>query len=134
MLNTLEYFAVAGSWRTKKQFLGDPVVATWENPMSGTRVNVRLLRYTRAGLLQRRRTVKWYEYEYWLTFKGVDRYVFMLKRRGLLEPANAKTEDEKEMMLNRLAAVKLLRMKQKSELLSKLSNHGQGGTAASGMV
>jgi hypothetical protein len=128
MLGTLEYFAYAGGWRTKKQFLEDFGVASWENPTPGTRVNVRLLRYTRAGLLERRRTRKKtrkrYEYEYMLSPKGLDRYIFKLKSRGLLNPTNAKTVDQKEMMLNRIAVVRLLLEKRKEELLLKLDSKG----------
>jgi hypothetical protein len=108
--------------------LEDLVVASWENPTPGTRVNVRLLRYTRAGLLERRRTRKRtrkrYEYEYMLLPKGLDRYIFKLKSRGLLNPTNAKTVDQKEMMLNRIAVVRLLLEKRKEELLLKLDSKG----------
>ena len=124
MLGTLEYFAYAGGWRTKKQFLEDLEVASWENPTPGTRVNVRLLRYTRAGLLERRKKKKKYEYEYRLSSKGLDRYIFMLKSRGLLNPTNAKTAEQKEMMLNRIAVVRLLLEKRKEELLLKLGSKG----------
>jgi hypothetical protein len=121
MLNTLEHFAFANDWNTKKQFLEDPAVAVWENLQPGTRVNVRLMRYTRAGFLHRRRTGGRYEYEYRLSPKGLNRYVFMLKSRGLLDPANAKTPDDKERILNRLATVKLLLAQEKVRLISKLS-------------
>jgi len=121
MLNTLEHFAFTNEWNTKKQFLEDPVVAGWENPEPGTRVNVRLMRYTRAGLLQRRRSGGKYEYEYRLSPKGLNRYVFMLKSRGLLDPSNAKTPEDKETMLNRIAVVKMLLAREVDRLKSKLS-------------
>lgn len=120
MIKTLEHFAFTREWHTKEQFLEDPTVAEWENPTPGTRVNVRLLRYTRAGLLSRRRNERKYQYEYRLSPKGEDRYIYMLKDRGLLNPANAKSMLEKETMLIRLAAVKLLRNLRKADLESEL--------------
>lgn len=120
MIKTLEHFAFTRKWHTKEQFLADPAVAEWENPTPGTRVNVRLLRYTRAGLLNRRRNEGRYEYEYRLSPKGVDRYIYMLKDRGLLNPANVKSALERETMLLRLAVVKLLRNQRKVDLESEL--------------
>lgn len=122
MLQTLEHFAFTSGWSTKKQFLEDPVVASWENPTAGTRVNVRLLRYTRSGFLQRRRTGGRYEYEYRLSSKGVDRYIFMLKSRHLLDSAYAKTPEDRDLMLNRLAVAKLLRKQQKIELERRIAS------------
>jgi len=116
MLNTLEHFAFTHSWITKKQFLADLGVATWENPMPGTRLNVRLLRYARSGLLQRRRTEQRYEYEYTLSPKGLDRYVYLPTSRGLLDPVNARTANEKEMMLNRIRLCRLLLLERRETL------------------
>jgi hypothetical protein len=130
MLQTLEHFAFTSGWSTKKQFLEDPTVAAWENPTSGTRVNVRFLRYTRAGLLQRRRTGGRYEYEYRLSSKGVDRYVFMLKSGHLLDPAFAKTPEDRDRMLNRLAVTKLLRRQQIIRLESQLQKDRKAPTAS----
>lgn len=121
MLNTLEHFAHTTRWHTKKQFLRDPMVADWEIPTPGKRVNVRLLRYTRAGLLSRRRREGRYEYEYRLSPKGEDRYIYILKSGGLLDPGNAKTPEEKELMLNRIAVAKLLRMRQRRRLEPELA-------------
>jgi hypothetical protein len=120
MMKTLEHFAFTRKWHTKEQFLRDPAVAEWENPTPGTRINVRLLRYTRAGLLSRRRNKLKHQYEYRLSPKGEDRYIYMLKDRGLLDPANAKSALEKETMLTRLAAVKLFRNLRKADLESEL--------------
>ncbi|MGD0319343.1 MAG: hypothetical protein ABSB56_06595 [Nitrososphaerales archaeon] len=120
-LRTLEHFAYASTWHTRKQFLKDPVVAEWENLTPGKRTNVRLLRYYRAGLLNRRRKEGRYEYEYRLSPKGEDRYIYMLKSRGLLDPTKAKNPDEKELALNRLAVVKLLLMRQRRRLESGLA-------------
>ena len=121
MLNTLEHFAHTLQWHTKKQFLRDPMVTDWENPTPGKRVNVRLLRYARAGLLSRRKREGRYEYEYRLSPKGEDRYIYMLKSRGLLNPNNAKTPEEKETVLNRIKLAKLLRMRQRRRLESELA-------------
>lgn len=131
MLNTLEYFALTNSWSTKKMFLEDPAVASWENPLPGTRINVRLMRYTRAGLLHRRRTKGRYEYEYKLAPKGLDRFVFVLKDRGLLDPAKAKDPEDREKMLNRLAIVKLLLREEKARLFSKSSQDAKKETLES---
>lgn len=124
MLNTLEHFAHTTRWHTKKQFLKDPKVADWKSPAPGKRVNVRLLRYTRAGLLSRRRREGRYEYEYRLSPKGVDRYIYMLKDRGPLDPGKAETPEEKETMLNRLAVARLLRMRQRRRLKPELARLG----------
>ena len=70
--------------------------------------------------MNRRRSERRYQYEYRLSPKGEDRYIFMLKDRGLLDPANAKSELEKETMLTRLAVVKLLRNQRRADLESEL--------------
>ena len=84
--------------------------------MPGTRLNVRLLRYARSGLLQRRRTEQRYEYEYTLSPKGLDRYVYLPTSRGLLDPVNARTANEKEMMLNRIRLCRLLLLERRETL------------------
>jgi len=134
MLNTLEYYAFVDGWSTKKQFLEDPIVAGWENPLPGTRANVRFLRYTRAGLLSRRRTEAKYEFEYKLTPKGLDRYEWLLKSRGLLNPADALNDDEKERMLVRWAVIKLRYREEKVRLASLLSPTGRMQALERGLI
>jgi hypothetical protein len=120
MLKTVEHFAFNKGWITKKQFLADLGVATWENPRPGTRLNVRLMRYTRSGLLQRRRTKQRYEYEYRLSPKGLDRYIYLLTSRGLLDAVHARTNNEKESMLTRIRLCRLLLLERREALRREL--------------
>jgi hypothetical protein len=125
LLRTLEHFAFSGKWETKKQFLKDQAVTAWENPAPGTRINVRLMRYSRNGLLLRRRTNARYEYEYRLAPKGFRRYVYLLNMKGLLNPGAVKDSDDKGRMLNRIMLIKLLARQEIARLHSKLSPMGK---------
>jgi hypothetical protein len=95
-LRTLEFFVLNESWHTPERFRREVALDKWEDmfPLSNA-VEMRFLRYTRLGLLKRRRVGR--QYEYAITTVGERRWIYMLKKRGLLEPEKAKTLGEKNL-------------------------------------
>lgn len=118
-LRTLEFFVLNEGWHTPERFRREVALNKWEDMFPRTlAVQMRFLRYTRLGLLARRRVGRHYEYA--ITMNGERRWVHMLKTRGLLEPEKAKTLQEKNMVSIRREKVHELLEKHELKLEEKL--------------
>lgn len=118
-LRTLEFFVFNEGWHTAEELRGDVVLGKWEPlfPRSMA-VQIRFLRYTRSGLLERKR--RGHHYEYAITMKGERRWIYLLRSRGLLEPERAETLEEKNLVSTRREAVESILEKHKENLEEKL--------------
>ena len=118
-LRTLESFVLGEPWQTCKSFLDDVTSEKLESlfPHTAT-VQMRFIRYTRAGLLERRRVGK--EYEYGITVKGEKRWIFLAGKMGLLDPDKGNTPLEKSMAERRRSAAIGLLEKRKLVVQEKL--------------
>jgi hypothetical protein len=108
-LRTLEFFVLNEGWHTPEGFRSDASLDKWEDifPYSKA-VQMRFLRYTRLGLLERKKVSRNYEYE--ITMRGEQRWIHMSRRRGLLEPEKAKNLEEKNLVsMRRERALELLK-------------------------
>jgi uncharacterized protein YwgA len=108
-LRTLEFFVMNEGWHTPEGFRSEVALDKWEDifPYSKA-VQMRFLRYTRLGLLERRKVGRKYEYE--ITVRGERRWIHMLRGQGLLEPEKAKTLEEKNLVsMRRERALELLK-------------------------
>jgi hypothetical protein len=98
--DTLEYFAYIHGWHSPQELEEDPVLAGSQSPDKSRAIQMRLLRYSRQGLLSRRRAPRGYEYE--ITMKGEDRLFHLWEKLGDIK-ANANgelTPEEAERMTN----------------------------------
>ena len=117
---TLEFFVFNEGWHTAERIRREPGLDTWEDIYPDTRaVSIRLLRYTRAGLLQRRE-IRPHWYEYTITMEGERRWMFLAKKFGLLDPEKAKTVAERKEALERREEKVELLEKHEVELTEKL--------------
>lgn len=106
-MKTLAYFAVTPGWHSVKQFLNDPLASEGESLVLGTRsVPMRLFRYTRQGLLRRRRGRRGYEYE--IAMRGEERLLHLWRKNGLLDPQKGKIESERNALEVRLKVENVL--------------------------
>ncbi|HYB75714.1 MAG TPA: hypothetical protein VEC08_02025 [Nitrososphaerales archaeon] len=120
-IRTLEFFVMNQGWHTPERFQREVALGKWEDlyPLSRA-VEMRFLRYTRSDLLERRKTGR--RYEYTITRKGEQRWIYLLKKRGLLDPERAKTLQEKNLVSTRREVVLALLEKHKMNLEEKLSH------------
>jgi len=93
----LEYFIENPGWHTTKGFASDSFnAAGWESSVPWTKaIAMRLLRYQSQGLLERRRTAGKHEYEYSVTPRGEERWIYLANAEGLLYPTQTKSSADK---------------------------------------
>ena len=101
--DTLEYFAYNQGWHSPRDLEegGDPRLSSIRSPEESKAIQMRLLRYSRQGLLSRRRRNRGYEYA--ISMKGEDRLFYLCDKLG--ETSTKKgglPPEEKEKMTNRL--------------------------------
>jgi hypothetical protein len=118
-LKSLEFFVFNEGWHTAEELREKVLFEKWQPifPLSKA-IPTRFLRYTRSGLLERRR--RGHHYEYAITMKGEKRWIYFLRRRGLLEPEKAKTLEERNLVSTRREAVEATLEKHKASLEEKL--------------
>lgn len=88
-MDTLEYFAYHPGWHASKQVEKDLMLGRLKMPEQSRAIQMRLLRYSRQGLLARRRVERGYEYR--LTTKGENRLFYFWEK--LPEPNDSKASD-----------------------------------------
>jgi hypothetical protein len=94
--DTLEYFAYSHGWHTPQELEEDPLLAGPQSPNKSRAIQMRLLRYSRQGLLSRRRAPRGYEYE--ITMKGEDRLFYLWDMFGDSNANRELTPEETERM------------------------------------
>ena len=111
----LEHFASTPGAHSARDVSSDPQ-ASDGRPGSSARMSakVQLLRYYRAGLLERERRGR--AYYYTITTRGEKRLIHMWRARGLLNPDGAKTDLERLQVENRLLKTEELLQKRLAEL------------------
>ncbi len=93
-LRTLEFFTIYGKWIRPPELIEDPLAGEKQTlPPKVKSVSVRLLRYFRQGLLERRRVGDGYEYR--ITYKGEKRLLYLWRSKGYLDEGRAGTDVEK---------------------------------------
>ena len=113
---TLEYFVHHPTSHTASELLRDPVLGNMLAADGGDKaIRMRLLHYTRQGLLAR----EWEsgEYRYRITRSGENRLIFLWDQAGLLDPEKADSEAAKEQMKLRLKTQDSILESQVAELL-----------------
>jgi hypothetical protein len=116
---TLEYFVHDPTSHAVTELLRDPILGNMLAKDSGDKaLRVRLLRYTRQGLLSR----KWEsgEYRYKITRPGENRLIYLWERAGLLDPEKADSQAAKEEMKLRLKTRLSILRSQEEELQEKV--------------
>ena len=118
-VSTLEFFVFNEGWHTAEELRSEILLEKWPAlfPFSKA-ISIRFLRYTRSGLLERRR--KGHHYGYAITMKGERRWIYLLRSRGLLDPQRAGTLEEKNLVSTRREAVETILEKHKANLEEKL--------------
>ncbi len=112
---TLAYFAVTPGWHSQAQVKNDQLASDLERLFPRMKsVSMRLLRYTKQGLLMRRRGKRGYEYA--ITMRGEERLLHLWRSKGLLDPDEAKTEDERKVVSTRLRLERVLLERHSLEL------------------
>ena len=116
---TLEYFVTHPTSHTATELTKDPVLGNTLARDQGDRaLRVRLLRYSRQGLLRRKRERGQYHYE--VTRRGENRLIHLWERAELLDPAKADSEAAREEMKARLELVKSILKAQEKQLLEEI--------------
>lgn len=102
---TLEFFLVFPGWHTAKELIRDPVVGSIYSADGTTRaVQMRLMRYSSMGLLERQREQG--EYRYAITSKGEDRLFFLWGKYGHLDTKKeGLSAEEMDWMMGRLSII-----------------------------
>lgn len=104
---TLAYFAVTPGWHPQAQVKNDRLASDLERLIPRSKsVPMRLLRYTKQGLLMRRRGRRGYEYT--ITRRGEEWLLHLWRSKGLLDPDKAETEDEMKAVYIRLRLERVL--------------------------
>ena len=123
---TLEFFVFNEGWHTAERVRREPGFDTWEDIFPDSKaVPMRLLRYTRMGLLQRRE-ISWHCYEYAITMEGERRWMFLAKKLGFLDSEKAKTVAGRNEALERREEKIELLEKHEVELTEKLFRVASG--------
>jgi hypothetical protein len=117
-MQTLEYFATFPGWHTADELLRDPEVGGVYSADPATRaVQMRLMRYTDMGLLER----KWDsgKYEYAITSKGEDRLFFLWEKHGYLDTKKQQlSNEEMDEMEDRLSMIISIKEKRLEKIRS----------------
>jgi hypothetical protein len=116
---TLEYFVQHPTSHAVTELLRDPILGNMLAKDRGDKaLRVRLLRYTRQGLLSR----EWEsgEYRYKITRPGENRLIHLWGRAGLLDPEKADSQAAKEEMKLRLETQLSILKSQEEELREKV--------------
>jgi hypothetical protein len=128
-LETLEFFAYSAGWHRPAELRQDILAPKGDLLVQGTRrVEVRLLRYTRMGLLERRRASESHAgtrgYEYRLTLKGEKRLLYIWKDMGFLNQDKAKSLEDLKIIQIRLDLKDLILKKHLEKLFTKRNTAG----------
>jgi len=116
---TLEYFVSHPASHTATELTEDPTLGnTLARDMGDKALMVRLLRYSRQGLLRRKREGGQYRYE--ITRRGEKRMIYLWERSGLLDPANVDSDAAREEMKLRLELVKSILKMQERKLKEEI--------------
>ena len=112
-IKTLENLVFNGiqNWVSAKELSMNPVFDAYPY-LSGWRcLSIRLQRYWRQGLLERKRFGRCFKYR--ITFKGAQRLCYLWRKHGLLSsPKDASLTDEERETKTRLAEIRLNYYKQ----------------------
>jgi hypothetical protein len=99
--DTLEFFATKPGWHSPSDLRVDPVLgAIYPRFPDNKSIQMRLMRYSRLGILKRRRAGR--KYFYSITQAGKKRLVYFWEKLGYLDQANATTEKERNLFDARL--------------------------------
>jgi hypothetical protein len=116
---TLKYFVTHPTSHTATELTKDPILGNMLARDRGDRaLRVRLLRYSRQGLLLRKRERREYHYE--ITKFGENRLIHLWERAGLLDPAKADSEVAREEMKVRLELVRSILKAQEKQLTEEI--------------
>lgn len=107
-VKTLEFFVFdyTHDWKSAKEFSKDPVFEAYLYCSGWRCLSIRLQRYWRQGLIDRKRFGRCYKYK--LAFKGEQRLCHQWKKLGLLSPPTDVTSTDGERNVNtKLAEIRL---------------------------
>ncbi len=121
---SLEFFALDTSWHSAREFCSSPIANEFLGLEALKTVEMRLLRYSRAGLVKRRRRKRGYEYS--ISLLGEERLVYLWERLGYLNPSTATGAGDKEVMRSRLKIAVFLAKKHSEERSAQLRRHDIG--------
>jgi hypothetical protein len=97
---TLEFFIMNPGPHKALELYTAPLLASPIMQVGKKSIEVRLLQYYRAGLLRRRREKRAYLYS--ITTEGEARLMYLWERLGYLDPVKARSDDEKELVKQRV--------------------------------
>lgn len=121
---TLKYFVTHPTSHTATELTKDPILGNMLARDRGDRaLRVRLLRYSRHGLLRRKRERGEYHYE--ITKFGENRLIYLWERAGLLDPAKADSDGAREEMKVRLELVRSILKAQEKQLVEEIEQRGK---------
>jgi len=114
-LQTLEYFVLTPGWHSAEEVQNDSLASRWEGAAPESRsVKMRLLRYSRMGLLAKTKVGRRWEYS--VTTKGEERLLHLWRAGGLLDPHKANTNLDREEIATRLEVELILLDRHEREL------------------
>jgi hypothetical protein len=113
-MDTLEYFVGFPGWHGPAELKDNPVLADSLLLKGSRAIQMRLLRYSKQGLLSRRRAPR--GYEYMITMKGEDRLFYLWNKFGITDACRKLTSEESESM-RELLNLKLAILKSRKNAL-----------------
>lgn len=114
-LQTLEYFVVTPGWHSAEEVQNDSLASRWEGAAPESRsVKMRLLRYSRMGLLAKTKVGRRWKYR--VTTRGEERLLHLWRAGGLLDPHRASTSLEREEVATRLQVERVVLDREEREL------------------
>lgn len=107
---TLSYFSTYEGWYSAKELLKHPRLGRYLSKVPDDRaIQMRLLRYSKLGILERRKVSR--EYQYRITTAGEKRMLYLWEKLGYLDPSRANTDLQKKLMRLRLEIATSIRSK-----------------------
>jgi hypothetical protein len=114
-LQTLEYFVLTPGWHSAEEVRNDSLASGWESAAPESRsVKMRLLRYSRMGLLAKMKVGR--KWEYSVTTRGEERLLHLWRAGGLLDPHKTNTNLEREEIATRLEVEQIVLDREEREL------------------
>jgi hypothetical protein len=98
--DTLEFFLINPGCHSVKTLNSDPILCNPYTPEVDSYLQMRLLRYTRDGLLKRQKVSR--RYKYIITERGEDRLFYLWKKLGYLNTDENLSQEEKMHVSDRL--------------------------------
>jgi hypothetical protein len=112
---TLEYFLLNPGWHRTVEIRRDSYLTDIVSPEESRAIQMRLVRYTRQGLLERRKRTNGFEYQ--ISMKGEDRLFYLWDKFGETRVDSNLTEQER-LTSEKLNDLKLTVLKRRLRILS----------------